>query len=193
MRRPHVYRIVRRIKQTSAEHLELRLASSRRSLQCSFSRILLIPSLRPKRRGPIQPVSPKPPADGAYLGGWISTLVTDNTVSLQCAIGWAWWCTGSHQCGASSPGTEIPQSSKMGPLGSGFKVFLFKRINWRSSCVPPQFNSTLDGVGGSQKSWWQGREIQWDLLRASGSADPDKRLLVNKYNNNSSIYYLLSM
>lgn len=51
----------------------------------------VFPSLHPKRRGLIQPVSPKPPADSAYLGGWISTLITDNTVSSQCAICWAWW------------------------------------------------------------------------------------------------------
>ena len=113
----------------------------------------MFPSLHPKRRGPIQPVSPKPPADSAYLGGWISTLVTDNTVSLQCAIGWArWqhWDLNSTELLAQA--LKSPEA-QMGTLGSGFKVFLFKRINQRSRYVPPQLNSALDGVGGSQKSW----------------------------------------
>lgn len=151
--RPHAYRIVRRIKQTTnTEHLELRLANSR-SLQCSFSRVPLIPSLHPKRRGPNQPIFPKPPADNAYLGRWISTLITDNTGSLQCTICWAWW---QHwdliSTALPAQASKSPEAQRRAPWAPVSR-FSFLRVNWRSRSVLPQLNSTLDGVGGSQNSW----------------------------------------
>lgn len=57
---------------------------------------------------------------------------------------------GSRQYRASAQALKIPEAQRRAPWAPVSRFSFFKRINQRSRYVPPQLNSALDGVGGSQ-------------------------------------------